>query len=357
MATVFLCPISAIFQYFNDIGVILAGGKINTYLATTSTPAPTYTDATGTVFNSNPIILASNGRLNNVQIWQPQGIALKIVVTDANNNQIGPIFDQVTGINDSSFLTGIYSSPAPGSGVDLIANAMRSYPTLNDVRAGAVPSFSGNQSLVIRVEGLLAANDGYNGMYYWSPSSSATDDGVTVIKPTAVGVGNGRYLWLRGGAGPIYIAKPNTTARASTTTLSIDPDLVFTGLPNTPSITWEFEGLLLFNGSGGGGGGIAIALGGSGATPTTNSQNLATGSINGSAFAGKSTWSNSGSPAGQITAATITAAASGNDALYISGTISGPTGGNFGINWAQNSSSGNACQMLAGSWIRLSVAK
>jgi hypothetical protein len=357
MATVFLCPISAVFQYFTDIGIVLAGGKINTYLAGTTTPTATYTDQTGVTPNANPLSLGSNGRLVGVQIWQPQGIALKIIITDANNVQLGPVFDQITGINDPTTIQTAYANPAGGSGADLIANAMRSYGLLTDLRAGVSPPLSGGQTLIVRSEGLLGVNDGYGGLFYWNASSNATDDGLTAIKPTAV-VGAGRYLLLRGGAPAIYIAKTTTTARASTTTLTTDPDLVFTTFPNAPLVSWAFEALLMFNGTGSGAGGISVALQNSpSGSLVNNPQNLAVGTVNGAAFAGKSAWIVSTTPAAQITAATITTAASGNDALYISGAISQAQGGSFGIAWAQNSSSGNACNMLAGSWIRLSVAK
>lgn len=194
--TVFLCPISAIFQWFNDVGIVLAGGKINTYLAGTSTPANTWTDQTGTVLNSNPIVLSANGRMNSVQIWQAQGVALKILITDANNNQLGPVFDQITGINDPTALETIYANPASGSGADLIANAMRSYGLISDVRAANAPTLSGGQTLIIAIEGSSTLNDGLGGLFYWSASSSATDDGINVIKPTSVSSA-GRYLRLK----------------------------------------------------------------------------------------------------------------------------------------------------------------
>lgn len=358
MATVFLCPISTIFQWFTDAGIILSGGKINTYLGgTVNTPQVTYTDVTGITPNANPIILGSNGRLNGVQIWQPQGISLKIVITDANNNQLGPVFDQITGINDPFSIQALYSSNVAGKGADLLANVMRSYGLLTDIRASVSPPNTGGQTLIVRSEGLLGANDGYGGLFYFDASSNATDDGISVIKPTGI-AGAGRYLLLRGGAPSIYIAKTTTTLRNSTTALSTDPDLVFTTFPNAPAVSWAFEACLLFNGQAGGAGGIALALQYSPSSSLVNNpQNLAVGSVNGAAFAGKSAWILSATPAAQISAATITSSASGNDALYISAVISQTQGGNFGIAWAQNSSSANGCNMLAGSWIRVTVAK
>jgi hypothetical protein len=100
MASYFLSPISTIIQYFSDTGVILSGGKITTYIAGSTTPTDTWTDSTGSTKNSNPIVLNSAGRLPNVQVWQAQNVSIKAIVTDANNNQIGPTFDYLAGIND-----------------------------------------------------------------------------------------------------------------------------------------------------------------------------------------------------------------------------------------------------------------
>jgi len=124
---VYLSPIATIFQYFTEVGIILAGGKINTYVAGTSTPQVTYTDITGVTPNSNPIILGSNGRLNNVSIYQPSGVSLKVIVTDANNNQVGPTFDQLQGINDPAVSTSSGNFPAVLTGFTGTVNVTVKY--------------------------------------------------------------------------------------------------------------------------------------------------------------------------------------------------------------------------------------
>jgi len=48
-------------QFFGSDGKPLAGGKVYTYAAGTSTPKATYTDAAGTTPNTNPIILNARG--------------------------------------------------------------------------------------------------------------------------------------------------------------------------------------------------------------------------------------------------------------------------------------------------------
>ena len=48
-------------QYFSNAGAPLVGGKVYTYAAGTTTPLATYTDASGSTPNTNPVILDSRG--------------------------------------------------------------------------------------------------------------------------------------------------------------------------------------------------------------------------------------------------------------------------------------------------------
>lgn len=71
-------------QFLDNAGAPLAGGKVYTYKAGTNVQLATYTDSTGTVVNSNPIILDAAGRAS---IWF-QGQAYKIVVDDSSGSII-----------------------------------------------------------------------------------------------------------------------------------------------------------------------------------------------------------------------------------------------------------------------------
>jgi len=97
----FLSPVfGAGAQLFNNQGIVLSGGKINTYLAGSTTPQATWTDSTQAVQNSNPIILDSTGRITGSgEMWLQSGIAYKLVVTDSANNPIGT-WDNISGVND-----------------------------------------------------------------------------------------------------------------------------------------------------------------------------------------------------------------------------------------------------------------
>ncbi|MND96994.1 hypothetical protein D3C80_893020 [compost metagenome] len=57
-------------QFIDDCGKPLAGGKVYTYEAKTTTLKPTYADVEGLAVNTNPIILDESGRANiHLAIW------------------------------------------------------------------------------------------------------------------------------------------------------------------------------------------------------------------------------------------------------------------------------------------------
>lgn len=309
MPSYYLTPVSSIFQFFTNQGIVLAGGKVNTYLAGTTTPQVTKTDSTGAVSNANPIILDSAGRLPNVQIWQQGGISLKIIVTDSNNVQIGPTFDQISGINDPTLLLAPFSNPASGSGADLIANADRSYDIFASMRAANVPNLAAGQTLVVTAEGATAVGDTLGGPFYWSATSTAADDNATVIKPTAAGA-TGRYLRLLYNPLPPPVVPPFTiptggvdvnvfalngspsgvvtvnvlTVAGSviSSTSAASPAIDFSGFAAGSTINWTNLGWILGHGGHGGMGG---AGGASGATITDYSAGI-DGSPGGTAVKG-----------------------------------------------------------------------
>lgn len=74
-------------QFFDDNGDPLNGGKIYTYLAGSTTPLTTYTSRSGLVPNTNPIILDAAGRTPE-QIWSTEGVLYKYVVKTSNDTLI-----------------------------------------------------------------------------------------------------------------------------------------------------------------------------------------------------------------------------------------------------------------------------
>lgn len=87
-------------QLFDNNGNPLAGGKIYTYLAGTTTNAVTYTSSSGAIAHSNPIVLDGAGRVPSGEIWLTDGITYKFVVEDSASNLIGT-YDNLSGINSN----------------------------------------------------------------------------------------------------------------------------------------------------------------------------------------------------------------------------------------------------------------
>jgi len=65
MATTSLSPTPKL-QFFDLNGAPLAGGLLYTYEAGSTTPLASYTDSTGLIANTNPIVLDSRGEAN---VW------------------------------------------------------------------------------------------------------------------------------------------------------------------------------------------------------------------------------------------------------------------------------------------------
>ena len=89
-------------QFFDNNGVPLAGGLLYTYSAGTTTQLATYTSSSGSVANSNPIVLDASGRVSN-EIWLISGSTYKFVLQTSASVQIGS-YDNIPGINDLSTL-------------------------------------------------------------------------------------------------------------------------------------------------------------------------------------------------------------------------------------------------------------
>jgi hypothetical protein len=85
-------------QFFTNNGVPLSGGKLETYLAGTTTPAATYTSFSGSIANSNPIILDSAGRTPS-EVWLTSEVSYKFILKDSANVLIGT-YDNISGVND-----------------------------------------------------------------------------------------------------------------------------------------------------------------------------------------------------------------------------------------------------------------
>lgn len=69
-------------RFFDANGNPLAGGKVHTYQAGTTTNQATYTDSTGVTPNANPVILDANGE---APIWLDVSLSYKFVVKNSSD--------------------------------------------------------------------------------------------------------------------------------------------------------------------------------------------------------------------------------------------------------------------------------
>lgn len=92
-------------QFEDDNGVPLAGAKLFTYLAGSTTKQATYKTSVGDTANTNPIILDSAGRTPS-GLWLVAGVNYKFVLAPSTDTDppTSPIFteDVITGINDQA---------------------------------------------------------------------------------------------------------------------------------------------------------------------------------------------------------------------------------------------------------------
>ncbi|MEK6398158.1 MAG: hypothetical protein V4734_08740 [Terriglobus sp.] len=94
---------SPVFRALDDNGAPLAGGKLYTYAAGSSTPLATYADATSGTPNTNPVLLDANGQ---AKIFLGPSV-YRFVMQDANGVQKWTV-DNITGAPPPSDVTSVF---------------------------------------------------------------------------------------------------------------------------------------------------------------------------------------------------------------------------------------------------------
>jgi len=90
-----LSPIGNGQQFFDNNGLPLNGGLLYTYQAGSTTPLSTYTDISGSIANTNPIVLDTSGRTSN-EVWLTYGYNYKFVLQTSVGTTIGT-YDNLYG--------------------------------------------------------------------------------------------------------------------------------------------------------------------------------------------------------------------------------------------------------------------
>jgi hypothetical protein len=124
MATTSLSPTPKL-QFFDLNGAPLSGGLLYTYAAGTTTPLATYTDSTGNIANTNPIVLDSRGEANvwlsgaiykfalytsvSVLIWTVDNINGSTFASNATGDGTTTAFSVVNGFT-AIYINGVYQN-------------------------------------------------------------------------------------------------------------------------------------------------------------------------------------------------------------------------------------------------------
>ena len=124
MATTSLSPTPKL-QFFDANGAPLSGGLLYTYAAGTTTPLASYTDSTGLIANTNPIVLDSRGEANvwlsgaiykfalytsvSVLIWTVDNINGSTFASNATGDGTTTAFSVVNGFT-AIYINGVYQN-------------------------------------------------------------------------------------------------------------------------------------------------------------------------------------------------------------------------------------------------------
>jgi hypothetical protein len=143
-------------KFFDNNGAPLAGGKIFTYQAGTTTKLGTFTDSTGGTPNSNPIICNARGECD---IWIPLNTGYKIVVAPPTDTDppTAAIWS-VDNVVNSQLLT-LYAGVDTGIANAYILNFVANFTAYADgIILYWIPSHSNTGPSTINVNGLGVVN-------------------------------------------------------------------------------------------------------------------------------------------------------------------------------------------------------
>lgn len=185
-------------RFFDSNGVPLVGGKLYSYVAGTTTPLATFTDATGLTPNTNPVILDSTG---SADVWIDPTLAYKFILEDAASVLQFSV-DLVSGAGtsgsnlwsaSSNYSMGAIVADSSGAGlfyVSLLDN--NSGHPLSDVAwwrmlGGAMRTVTANTTLLVTDE-LVRSNSTGGDLTHTLPACVSTPIGKRIsIKDVGTG--------------------------------------------------------------------------------------------------------------------------------------------------------------------------
>lgn len=138
-------------QFFDANGAPLAGGKLYSYIAGTTTPQSTYTDSTGATANANPVILDSRGEAG---VWLADDAFYKLSLYTADNVLVWTV-DQIASNTTLAALAASGGSSLVGfiqSGTGAVATTVQAKNrlTIDAADFGCTPGLTTDQSSVMQ---------------------------------------------------------------------------------------------------------------------------------------------------------------------------------------------------------------
>lgn len=341
-----LSPIWVGTQFFNAAGVVLGGGKINTYLAGTTTPQSTFTDFTGITPNANPIILDSAGRYSS-QIWLTAGVSYKFVLTDSNNNVI-LTEDNLTGVNDTSaagvseWITGTTPTFVSATSFTVTGNQTATYQVGMRVKS-TINSGNVYSTILTSVFGAVTT-------VTLSNDSSSLDATLSSVAYSILGETNPSIpANVPYNTSGVVKVKSAATARNSTT-LANDPDLVY-AIPSAGTYAIE---VVLDAGNDGGTANLSFNVNFSG-TMQAGNPNLAYWGTGNATTIGPSRMLIAALQTvstAQQSVISVGGASIGGDPVTLMGKLVTTSSGTLGFSWGIVSGSGNT-KICMGSYLKV----
>jgi len=200
-------------QFFDNNGNPLAGGKIFTYAAGTTTPLATYTDYTGSTANPvypTGIVLDSAGRTPE-QIWLTEGNSYKFVlqtalgVTIKTDDNIFASYELATevgvvvnrggnSVNTNTAVGGVPGSPPTGAALDSNTtgsnNTAVGYNALTANTDGFQNTAVGSEALDANTSGDYNTAVGYQALTAATTANYNTGAGYRALNAATSGAGN-----------------------------------------------------------------------------------------------------------------------------------------------------------------------
>jgi len=226
-----LSPIGNGFQFFTTTGLPLAGGKIYTYQAGSSTPLATYTDNTGTVANANPIVLGSDGRPSN-EIWLTYGYNYKFILKTADDTTI-QTYDNLYGIIGVQSTVG---ATIPAGLISMWSGSIGSIPSGWYLCDGSNGTPNLTDRFIIGAGSTYAVNGtgGVSSVALVTGNMPAHTHTATVTDPSHTHVMSNNVARPTSGTGALYPAldagvSPSSSTQSATTGISVSNSTVGSG--------------------------------------------------------------------------------------------------------------------------------